>query len=177
MQRPCFGFLLSFLLFPKLNKETLTGWIGDGISAAAPILLITGAGGAFGMVLRNSGIADILGSSLSKINLSIWLPFIIAASLKSSQGSSTVAVITTASIMAPLMLILGFETPLEKALVISAIGAGSMVVSHVNDSFFWVVTQMSNMNVKTGYKLHSLGTLICGLTAMLVVWTMYVLFC
>jgi GntP family gluconate:H+ symporter len=79
--------------------------------------------------------------------------------------------------MAPLMLILGFETPLEKALVISAIGAGSMVVSHVNDSFFWVVTQMSNMNVKTGYKLHSMGTLICGFTAMIVVWSMYILFC
>ena len=75
------------------------------------------------------------------------------------------------------MLVLGFDSPLEKALVISSIGAGSMVVSQVNDSFFWVVTQLSGMNVKTGYKLHTLGTLVSGLTAMTVVWIIYILFC
>ncbi|MDX1284278.1 MAG: GntP family permease [Draconibacterium sp.] len=173
------GVLFALRLPKKLTKTMLstTGWVGKSLLTAAIIILITGAGGAFGMVLRNSGIADILGETLSKINLSIWLPFIIAAALKSSQGSSTVAVITTASIMAPLMSILGFESSLEKALVISAIGAGSMVVSHVNDSFFWVVTQLSNMNVKTGYKLHSLGTLVCGLTAIIIVWIIYILFC
>ena len=154
-----------------------TGWVGKSLLSAAVIILITGAGGSFGMVLRNSGIGDILGETLSEINLSIWLPFVIAASLKSAQGSSTVAVITTASIMAPLMTVLGFDTPMAKALVIAAIGSGSMVVSQVNDSFFWVVTQMSDMNVKTGYKLHTLGTLICGFTAMFVVWIAYVLFC
>jgi len=173
------GVFFAFRLPKKFDREMLstTGWVGKSLLTAAVIILITGAGGSFGMVLRNSGIADILGSSLSEINLSIWLPFIIAASLKSAQGSSTVAVITTASIMAPLMAVLGFDSPLEKALVISSIGAGSMVVSQVNDSFFWVVTQMSNMNVKTGYKLHTLGTLISGFTAMTVVWIIYVLFC
>jgi len=173
------GVFFAFLLPKNFDRNMLstTGWVGKALLASAVIILITGAGGSFGMVLRNSGIADILGSSLSKINLSIWLPFIIAASLKSAQGSSTVAVITTASVMAPLMTILGFDSPLEKALVISAIGAGSMVVSHVNDSFFWVVTQMSDMNVKTGYKLHSLGTLVIGFTAMTVVWILYTVFC
>lgn len=173
------GVFFAFRLPKKFERSMLstTGWVGKALLSSAVIILITGAGGSFGMVLRNSGIADILGNSLSKINLSIWLPFLIAASLKSAQGSSTVAVITTASIMAPLMLILGFDTPLEKALVISAIGAGSMVVSQLNDSFFWVVTQMSNMNVKTGIKLHTLGTLICGLTAMTTVWIIYIVFC
>lgn len=172
------GVFFAFRLPEKFDRNLLsaTGWVGKALLSAAVIILITGAGGSFGMVLRNSGIADILGSSLSEINLSIWLPFIIAAALKSAQGSSTVAVITTASIMAPLMSILGFGSPLEKALVISAIGAGSMVVSQVNDSFFWVVTQMSDMNVKTGYKLHTLGTFICGFTAMTVVWILYTVF-
>ena len=172
------GVFFAFRLPKKFDRDMLsaTGWVGKALLSAAVIILITGAGGSFGMVLRNSGIADILGSSLSEINLSIWLPFIIAAALKSAQGSSTVAVITTASIMAPLMTILGFDSPLDKALVISAIGAGSMVVSQVNDSFFWVVTQMSDMNVKTGYKLHTLGTLICGFTAMTVVWILYTVF-
>jgi gluconate:H+ symporter, GntP family len=173
------GIFLALRLPEKFDIQMLstTGWVGKALLSAAVIILITGAGGSFGMVLRNSGIADVLGSALSEIHLSIWLPFIIAASLKSAQGSSTVAVITTASIMAPLMAILGFDSPLEKALVISAIGAGSMVVSHVNDSFFWVVTQMSDMNVKTGYKLHTLGTLVCGFTAMTVVWILYTVFC
>lgn len=173
------GVFFALFLPKKLERSMLssTGWVGKALLSAAVIILITGAGGAFGMILRNSGISDILGSSLSSINLGIWLPFIIAASLKSSQGSSTVAVITTASIMAPLMVVLGFTTPLEKALVIAAIGAGAMVVSHANDSFFWVLTQLSNMNVKTGYKLHSLGTLICGLTAMIVTWIMHLIFC
>ena len=172
------GVFFAFRLPRKfdLNMLSTTGWIGKALLSAAVIILITGAGGSFGMVLRNSEIASILSSSLSEINLSIWLPFIIAAALKSAQGSSTVAVITTASIMAPLMAILGFESPLERALVISAIGSGSMVVSQVNDSFFWVVTQMSGMNVKTGYKLHTLGTLVCGLTAMTVVWIIYTVF-
>jgi len=173
------GVFFAFLLPKKFERSMLstTGWVGKALVTSAVIILITGAGGAFGMVLRNSGIADILGNSLSEINMGIWLPFLIAASLKSAQGSSTVAVITTASIMAPLMGILGFESALEKALVIASIGAGSMVVSQVNDSFFWVVTQFSNMNVKTGLKLHSLGTLICGFTAMFVVWMTYTLFC
>ena len=173
------GVFFAFRLPKKLKLEMLstTGWVGKSLLSAAVIILITGAGGSFGMVLRNSGIGDILGETLSEINLSIWLPFVIAASLKSAQGSSTVAVITTASIMAPLMTVLGFDTPMAKALVIAAIGSGSMVVSQVNDSFFWVVTQMSDMNVKTGYKLHTLGTLICGFTAMFVVWIAYVLFC
>jgi gluconate:H+ symporter, GntP family len=172
------GVFFAFRLPQKFDRNMLstTGWVGKALLSAAVIILITGAGGSFGMVLRNSEIASILSSSLSEINLSIWLPFIIAAALKSAQGSSTVAVITTASIMAPLMTILGFESPLERALVISAIGSGSMVVSQVNDSFFWVVTQMSNMNVKTGYKLHTLGTLVCGFTAMTVVWIIYTVF-
>lgn len=172
------GVFFAFRLPRKFDRNMLstTGWVGKALLSAAVIILITGAGGSFGMVLRNSEIASILSSSLSEINLSIWLPFIIAAALKSAQGSSTVAVITTASIMAPLMTILGFESPLERALVISAIGSGSMVVSQVNDSFFWVVTQMSNMNVKTGYKLHTLGTLVCGFTAMTVVWIIYTVF-
>lgn len=172
------GVFFAFFLPKKFERSMLstTGWVGKALLTAAVIILITGAGGAFGMILRNSGIADVLGNSLSKVNLSIWLPFIIAASLKSAQGSSTVAVITTASLMAPLMMVLGFDTPLEKALTISSIGAGAMVVSHVNDSFFWVVTQLSNMNVRTGYKLHSLGTLVCGLTSMLAIWMIYILF-
>ena len=173
------GLALSLTLPEKLNRETLsmTGWVGESLTSAAMIIMITAAGGSFGMVLRDSGIATILGDALSGFNLGIWLPFIIAAALKTAQGSSTVAIITTASLIAPLMGVLGFETALAKALAVTSICSGAMVVSHVNDSFFWVVTQMSGMSVKTGCKLHSVGTFFCGLASMTAVWIMFVLFC
>ncbi|MBE0674367.1 MAG: GntP family permease, partial [Bacteroidales bacterium] len=171
------GTVLAFRLPKKFDREMLsaTGWVGKALLDASIIILITGAGGSFGMVLRNSGIADVIGSSLADINLSIWLPFILAAALKSAQGSSTVAIITTASIIAPLMASLGFDTPVDKALVVLSIGAGSMVVSHANDSIFWVVTQMSGMDVRTGYKLHTLGTLVIGITSITAIWLLFIL--
>jgi len=166
------GVVLAFGLPKKLDRNMLstTGWIGQALLNAAIIIMITGAGGAFGKVLRNSDIATTLGDSLSQMNLGILLPFIISAAIKSAQGSSTVALITTASLMAPLMSSLGFESGMAKALVVLSIGAGSMVVSHANDSFFWVVTQMTGMDVKTGYKVHTLGTLVVGATSALVIW-------
>ena len=137
--------------------------------------MITGAGGIFGKVLQNSGIADVLGETLAGLNLSIWLPFLLAAAIKTAQGSSTVALITTASIMAPLMETLGFTGDLEKAMVVIAIGAGSAVVSHANDSFFWVVTQMSGMDTKMGYKMLSLGTFVLGITAATTVFVAHLI--
>ena len=166
------GVILSFTLPKKLSTDLLSnaGWVGTGLSNAAIIIMITGAGGVFGKVLQNSGIADVLGTSLSGIELGLWLPFILAAAIKTAQGSSTVAIITTASILAPLMAGLGFESPVMRALAVLSIGSGAMVVSHANDSFFWVVTQMSGMDVKTGYKLHSFGTLLLGFSAALLIW-------
>lgn len=173
------GMILSFFLPKKFDRELLstTGWVGKSLTSAAVIIMITAAGGSFGMILRNSGIADILGESLAGANVGIWLPFIIAAALKSAQGSSTVAIVTTASLIAPMMEALGFVSPVGRALAVMSLCSGAMVMSHVNDSFFWVVTQLSGMNVKTGCKLHGLGTLLGGLTAMLVVWIGYMIFC
>lgn len=172
------GVLLAFLL-PKKRHEgifSVEGWVGEGLLNAAIIILITGAGGAFGKVLQNSSLAETIGGALSNANLGIWLPFIIAATIKTAQGSSTVAIITTASIIAPLLPTLGFSSEIAKALIVLAIGSGAMVVSHANDSFFWVVTQMSRMDVKTGYKLQSTGTLILGVSAAIVIWITMLIF-
>lgn len=162
------GVFFAFLLPKKLTTDMLSasGWVGQAVIAAATIIIITGCGGAFGKVLQNSGISDVVKSYFGDISgLSIWLPFIIAAALKTAQGSSTVAIITTAGIIAPLLGTLGLETPTAKALVVVAIGAGSMVVSHANDSYFWVVTGLSGMSVKQGYKLQTFGTLVEGIAA------------
>ena len=171
------GMFLSFLLPKKLNKEMLStsGWVGQSLTGAASIILITGAGGIFGKVLQNSGIADVIGSTLADVHLSIWLPFLLAAAIKTAQGSSTVALITTASIMMPMMNTLGFVGEMEKAMVVIAIGAGSAVFSHANDSFFWVVTQLSGMDVKSGYRLFSLGTFILGTSAVLFLFIFYLI--
>ncbi|MBL8660387.1 MAG: GntP family permease [Rhodospirillales bacterium] len=166
------GVALALLLPKKLERAMLAdkGWVGEAILAAATIIIITGAGGAFGKVLQNSGIAGVVGQTLADTRIGIILPFLIAAGIKTAQGSSTVAIITTAGLMAPLLASLGLDSDTAKALVVVAIGAGSMVVSHANDSFFWVVTQFSNMDAATGYKLQTVGTLVEGLVAAVVVW-------
>ncbi|MDC6354849.1 MULTISPECIES: GntP family permease [unclassified Robiginitalea] len=166
------GMLISFLLPKKFDRKLLStsGWVGKAMGDASNIILITGAGGIFGTILQNSGIAGTLADSLSTANLGIWLPFLLCAAIKTAQGSSTVALITTASIIAPMLGSLGFETAIDKALVVSAIGAGAMVVSHANDSGFWILTQFSGIDVKTGYRVYTLGTLVVGTFAALLVF-------
>lgn len=167
------GVGLSFLLPAKLKKEMLstTGWLGQGIIAAASIIIVTGSGGAFGKVLQASGIAEVVENNLAGAQmLGIFLPIIIAASLKIAQGSSTVAIITTASLIAPLLASLGLDSSIARALVVTAIGTGSIIASHANDSYFWVVTQMSGMNVNLGYRLQTIGTLVIGICSAAVVW-------
>jgi GntP family gluconate:H+ symporter len=162
------GIFLSFLLPGKLTREMLSpgGWFGEALTGAGIIIIITGCGGAFGQVLQNSGIGDVIKNNLPDAeSLSILLPVLIAASLKTAQGSGTVAIITGASLMAPLLETLGLDTATGRSLVVVALGAGGMIVSHANDSYFWVVTQMSGLNVNQGYRLQTLGTLVVGLTA------------
>ena len=161
---------LSLTLPKKITQDMLStnGWIGKALVGASSIILITGAGGIFGQVLRDSGIAQVLGSTLSQWNISLWLPFLIAAAIKTAQGSSTVSLITTATILAPMMGDLGFVTEMQKALVVIAIGAGSAVVIHANDSFFWVVTRMTGLEVNHGYRFLSLGSFIFGTTAAII---------
>ena len=165
------GALLALFLPKSFERSMLSerGWFGEAIVNSALIILITGAGGAFGRVLQASGIADVVGSGASQIEMGLILPFILAAAIKTAQGSSTVAIVTTAGIVAPLLASLGLDSETAKALVVVAIGAGSMVVSHANDSYFWVVTQFSGMSVKQGYQLQSVGTLIQGAAAAIAV--------
>jgi GntP family gluconate:H+ symporter len=166
------GMLFVFLIPKKLDKEILstTGWVGKAINDASTIIIISGAGGIFGAILQNSGIATTMANGLSEANLGIWLPFILCAAIKTAQGSSTVAMITTASIIAPMLPGMGFISEIDKALIVAAIGAGSMVVSHANDSGFWITTQFSGIDVKTGYRTYTLGTLVVGISTAVFVY-------
>jgi gluconate:H+ symporter, GntP family len=172
------GVFLAFLLPRKLAPHMLSpsGWIGEAVTAAATIIVITGCGGAFGKVLQNSHIADVVSQYLGNgAAWGVWLPFILAAAIKTAQGSSTVAIITTAGIVAPMLEPLGLASPTGRALAVVAIGAGSMVVSHANDSYFWIVTQLSGMSVQQGYRLQTLGTLVEGGVAAVTVWILSVI--
>ena len=166
------GLLLSFMLPKEWDVQLLSsaGWIGDSLKEAAPILLITGAGGIFGKILQFSGIGDLISSHLDIGSLGLMLPFLLAAALKSSQGSSTVALVTTASIMVPLLPSMGMETDWMMTLTVLSIAAGSAVVSHVNDSMFWVVTQMTGFNVNEGYRIHTVTTGVFGVVAMSIIY-------
>ncbi|NCD11847.1 MAG: GntP family permease [Epsilonproteobacteria bacterium] len=170
------GVLFASLLLPKWNEETLSGWVGEGIKSSGEILIITGAGGALGAVLKASGIGDYLGASLQTLSLGIFVPFIIAAALKTAQGSSTTALVVTSTIMYPLLASLGLDSEMGKVLTVMAIGAGALTVSHANDSFFWVVSRFSQMDVPTSYKAYTMATLVQGLVTIGIVAIMSVIF-
>ena len=159
-----------------INEETLSGWIGEGLKSAAIIIMVTGAGGALGAVLKATPIGAYLGETLATYHLGIFLPFIIAAALKTAQGSSTVALVTTSALVAPLLGSLGLGSEMGRVLTVMAIGAGAMTVSHANDSFFWVVTQFSGMDVSTAYKSQTMATLVQGLVTIVVVALLAVVF-
>ena len=164
------GIALATTLIPKSEKKNTLSWVTEGVTNSAGILAITGAGGAFGEILKSLPLADALSSSLLQMHVGVFLPFIIAAILKSAMGASTVAMILTSAMVAPLMPALGFTSEIGKALVIMAIGAGSMTVSHANDSYFWVVSQFSDMNTQQAYKCQTGVTLVQGITTIIVVF-------
>lgn len=166
------GVLLAFRTVPKRGPKVYGDWVGNGLKSAGVIILITGAGGAFGNVLRATEIGTFLGESLAAWNIGILLPFLIAAALKTAQGSSTVAIITTASILVPMLSNIGLAEGLGPALVTLAIGAGAMTVSHANDSYFWVVSQFSGMDVSQAYRLQTLGSAVAGISGMTIVFVL-----
>lgn len=164
------GLALCIRLVPKLTDEIKTDWVAQGIRDAAPIIMITAAGGSLGAIIAGTPIGKYLGDVLASQNMGIFLPFILAAALKTAQGSSTVALITASTIVYPLLGSLGFDTPAGAVLVTLAVGCGSMVVSHSNDSYFWVVSQFSGLRVEDAYKTHTVATLIMGLVGIGTVW-------
>lgn len=167
------GMAFAFLLPKRFERDMLStsGLVGQAIVSAAVIIVITGAGGAFGKVLQESGIAKVIGEGFKGYEaIGILLPLLVSAGLKTAQGSSTVAMITTATLLSPMLPALGLDAPSAKALTVVAIGAGGMLVSHANDSYFWVVTQFSGMTLTQGYRLQTLGTLVQGLASAVVIW-------
>ena len=161
------GFVITLMFLRKDKIKETPLWLIKSLKNSFGILLITGAGGALGYIIRESGIIDNF--SLNNITgiASIFSVFILAAIIKTIQGSSTVAIVTTCAITAPILQSIGMSSELEKVILIISIGSGAMTISHVNDSYFWVVSKYSNIEMNDVLKYFSSATLIQGLTGLL----------
>lgn len=158
-------------IFESLTNETL--------KLVGPILFITAAGGVLGKVIVEAGFVEYIKENAYVISSAgIFFPFLISAILKTAQGSSTVAMITTAAIMGmfnandSLMNALGLTTEVAASLTVMAIASGAMCVSHANDSYYWVVTNFSKMTPQQGYKTQTALTFIMGSVGILTVYVL-----
>lgn len=149
----------------------------DTLRTVGPILFVTAAGGVLGKVIAVSGMVQYITANSSILEtLGIFFPFILSAILKTAQGSSTVALTTTAGIMAPLMGLLGLDSTVMATVTVMAIAAGAMTVSHANDSYFWVVTNFGAMTPEQGYKTQTMVTLVEGIVSMVGVFILTLIF-
>lgn len=173
-----FGAVLAIcLLFSSGKGKDFYPLTNDTLRTVGPILFVTAAGSVLGKVIASSDMVNYITAHADMVkSIGIFFPFLLAAVLKTAQGSSTVAITTTAGIVAPLMAALGFVTPVDAALVVVAIGAGAMTVSHANDSYFWVVTSFGKLFVHDGYRTQTLMTLVIGLASMLEVFLLSLIF-
>lgn len=164
------GLVLAvYTLLPRVTpRNKVQNWLADGAASAGLILLITGAGGSFGLVLRESGVGDALAEAIASISLpALLVPFLIASLVRLAQGSGTVAMITAASVTAPLIAPLG----LSPLVAVMACTAGSMVFSYFNDSYFWVVTRFTGLdgiNAIKGWSGITTAVWICSLPLLFV---------
>lgn len=158
------GAFASFAVVPEITDE----WVSDGLTDAAVIVAVTGAGGAFGNVLSALPLEGFISNTFGGLGIGLFAAFVTAAALKTALGSSTVAILTTAGLVAPLLGSLGLASQWGRVFAVLAIGAGSMTVSHANDSYFWIITEFSDMETATAYQAWTAGTLVLGLSS--IVW-------
>ncbi|MFL2628764.1 MAG: GntP family permease [Candidatus Marisimplicoccus sp.] len=160
------GAFLSLFYIQKKQVNQVYNWIGIAVKNSFNIILITGAGGAFGFILRSSNFIELFNTNQINGIEGILIAFIMSAIIKTVQGSSTVSIITTAAFIAPLLISFGITSDIGKVLTIIAIGSGAMTVSHVNDSYFWVVSKYSDIQLKHALRYFTIATLIQGLTGL-----------
>jgi gluconate:H+ symporter, GntP family len=165
------GLLLSFTLISSNQKNDWPSWISEALKDAGIILLIIGAGGGFGFVIRMAGVDTTMKEYITSVEargiVFLTTGFVIAAILKTAQGSTTSSMIITSSLLAPLTAAAGFITPAQLSVLVIAVGGGAMTVSHANDAYFWVISQFGGFSTRDMFRSHTLITLVQGITALL----------
>lgn len=160
------GVVSALLVSRAWKKEALGKLLQEAAEKSGSILVIIGAGGAFGAILAATHIGEHFSNALPLQQMGILFPFLLTFILKTAQGSSTVAIITASSIVAPLLPALGLTTEHSKLLCVLSMGAGSMMISHANDAYFWVIAKFSGLEMKTMLKTYSIATLVMGLVSL-----------
>jgi gluconate:H+ symporter, GntP family len=141
-------------------------WTGGVFAQVAGVLLTVGAAGGLQKLCQETGMAELIGERITDLPGGVLIPFLVAAVIKTLQGSSLVAAIAAAGMIQPALVSLGLDTESGRALATLAIGAGAMTVSHVNDDYFWLVTWNAGLAPARGLSALSLGTLAQGLGAL-----------
>ena len=162
------GVLLA--LTNTSRGTSFTHVLQEAAEKAGGILVIIGAGGAFGAILAATNPAAHFNGLEASGRIAILFPFLIAFILKTAQGSSTVAVITTSSLIQPLLPAFGMDSEPGRILAALSMGAGSMMISHANDAYFWVIAKFSGLDMKTMLRVYSIATLLMGLVTLLMVY-------
>ena len=170
------GILLAYRNTSATQAKNRTGaWIEEALRASAMIIMVTGLGGALSQILRETPAVDAIADAVASTGLpAIFLPFVLGVAGNMITGSTTVGVITAASIAAPMMDTLGLSP--EATMLAGA--AGSMIIKYVNSSYFWVCASLSRMPLKSALLSYGGVTLVDGVTAMAMVymlWTVGVL--
>ena len=149
-----------------------TAWTTRVIANVASVLLIVCAAGGLQRLCQETGMAELLAERFSNWHVGLYggvlIPFLVAATLKTLQGSSLVAAIAAAGMVQPLLVSLGLSDANGKALAALAVGAGAMTLSHVNDEYFWLVTDRAGLTPPRGLATFGIGTLLQGIFAVVV---------
>ncbi|MDP4151611.1 MAG: GntP family permease [Bacteroidota bacterium] len=170
------GVAMALLAGRSWNRDSMSGLLMEAVEKAGGILVIIGAGGGFGAVLAATHPGQQFEKLLAAGHPGLLFPFLLTFLLKTAQGSSTVAIITAASIIHPLVPALGLSGPHANLFCVLAMGAGSMMISHANDAYFWVITRFSGLDMRSMLKVYSVATLLMGLMAMTATYLLYWLF-
>lgn len=168
------GVISGLMVFSFGTLKSINDFLVDAIEKAGPILIITAAGGTFGAVIKATGIGEIISAFVAESHLGLLIPFLIAILLKTAQGSSTVAAITAASIVAPMIGVLQLDSEMGRIIVLLAIGAGTLTISHANDSYFWVVSRFSGMSTRLTLRMFSTTTFVVSLVSISIIYLLSV---
>ena len=156
--------------FPE--DKTVCGFNGifaDALKTAGQIILIIGAGGAFSGVLKMSELQKVMTESFSGLTIGILAPFLLGALFRTGIGSATIAMMTAATMITPLLDILGLASTMGRIIALEACAAGAMMVFHGNDELFWVTAAASEMDTQVAYKVIPLISILQSVTALLMV--------
>jgi GntP family gluconate:H+ symporter len=167
------GALISVYLLKNRAIPEINTIMERAIEKAGSILVITACGGVFGLVIKELMQDLPLNQWLGGMGLGLFIPFLIASFLKIAQGSSTIAVLTTAALISPMLETIGMDSASGQLMVVLAMGAGSMVFSHANDSYFWVITQFSGISPNTTLRYFSTASFIMGITSIVIIFIFY----